>query len=160
MQEIPNEAVLNSARRWFRSEQEAIANITDPTVREDEQQEMDVKVHKLCGLIQDAMGEVEGRIIYDAIERHVKHILGKVLTMVDASFSDREQRKAMKDLIRQQFYGELKYACEAYTGSLLLSAGEHDPLLTHAIAVGRLRTEAEPIEDLPTVQGRPGLSPR
>jgi hypothetical protein len=33
-------------------------------------------------------------------------LLGKILTIVDASFSDVEQRKAVKDLVKEVIYGE------------------------------------------------------
>lgn len=34
-----------------------------------------------------------------------KHTIGKILTIVDASFSDPEQRKAVKDMVNDAFYG-------------------------------------------------------
>jgi predicted kinase len=34
-----------------------------------------------------------------------KHLIGKILTIVDASFSDPEQRKAVKDMVNDAFYG-------------------------------------------------------
>lgn len=39
---------------------------------------------------------------------------GRILTIVDASVSDREQRKAIKDLVRESIWSE-----EGYTKSIL-----------------------------------------
>jgi len=37
-------------------------------------------------------------------------IMGKILTIIDASISDQEQRKGLKDIIRQSYdYNELKW---------------------------------------------------
>ncbi len=36
---------------------------------------------------------------------HINGLVGKVLTIVDASFSDPEQRKAAKDLLKDSIYG-------------------------------------------------------
>lgn len=38
---------------------------------------------------------------FDAINYSVRHLAGKILTIVDASVPDREQRKATKDLVRE-----------------------------------------------------------
>lgn len=35
-----------------------------------------------------------------------KYLLGRVMTIVDASISDAEQRKGIKDLIKSEFYTE------------------------------------------------------
>jgi len=50
---------------------------------------------------------VSGKImdyIGNGIYEHKNYILGKVLTIIDASIPDQEQRKAIKDLIREVFY--------------------------------------------------------
>lgn len=38
---------------------------------------------------------------FDAINYSVRHLAGKILTIVDASVSDQQQRKAAKDLVRE-----------------------------------------------------------
>lgn len=55
----------------------------------------------------------EGRMfkaqdVVDMIDSQLRFLEGKVLTVVDAAFSDREQRKAVKDLTRQQFREQQK----------------------------------------------------
>ena len=35
----------------------------------------------------------------------IKYITGRVLTIIDASIQDKEQRKALKDIIEQAIYG-------------------------------------------------------
>ena len=39
-----------------------------------------------------------------------KYLLGKVLTIVDASIPDKEQRKGIKDLIHDAFYSKTYFA--------------------------------------------------
>ena len=36
----------------------------------------------------------------------MKNFLGKVLTIIDASIADTQQRKGIKDLIQNEFYGD------------------------------------------------------
>ena len=45
------------------------------------------------------------RAITDAMWDDKKYLLGRVLTIVEASISDPMQRKAMKDIIHDAFYG-------------------------------------------------------
>lgn len=62
---------------------------------------------------------------YDIYETQTRFLLGKVLTVVDAAFSDKEQRKAVKDLVKQQFREQQKWVCEIFTEShLICTAGE------------------------------------
>jgi hypothetical protein len=51
------------------------------------------------------MSEVEKvpTIGVDIFGIQVGHLEGKILTIVDASYSDREQREAVKDLVRKMF---------------------------------------------------------
>lgn len=136
-----SEKIVSEIHKFCVMQREATGNLLDP----DDRKELEGRITELVHRIEDITLEEEGPKLYAAIERHTKHILGKALTLIDASIPDREQRKAMKDLMRQQFYGELKYACEAYTGAILLSAdGEHDPLKTHAITPGRVIMESGP----------------
>lgn len=43
-------------------------------------------------------------IILNAMHEDKTYLLGRVLTIVDASVSDPQQRKAMKDIIQDAFY--------------------------------------------------------
>lgn len=45
----------------------------------------------------------------DAIHSQVNFLQGKVLTIVEASISDKEQRKAVKDLIKSSFSDQLTW---------------------------------------------------
>lgn len=45
----------------------------------------------------------------------IQHLEGKILTIVDASFVDREQRKAVKDLIRRAIWFDWCSNLEAKT---------------------------------------------
>lgn len=59
---------------------------------------------------------------YDTYETQTRFLLGKVLTVIDAAFTDREQRKAVKDLVRQQFREQQKWVCEIFTEARLICA--------------------------------------
>lgn len=41
------------------------------------------------------------------IEERYRHLAGKVLTIIDASISEKQQLKAVKDLIKREFYIEI-----------------------------------------------------
>ena len=41
---------------------------------------------------------------YEFYTPHISHLEGRMLTLVDASISDPEQRKALKDLFRQDIW--------------------------------------------------------
>lgn len=56
---------------------------------------------------------------HSAIETQVKFLQGKVLTVIDAAFADREQKKAVKDLINQQFREQLDWIYELCHGTSL-----------------------------------------
>lgn len=53
---------------------------------------------------------------YDHIEGQVKNLQGKVLTVIDAVFSEGEQRKAVKDLINSKFSEQLDWISELSRG--------------------------------------------
>jgi predicted kinase len=68
---------------------------------------------------------MQKRDVFSLWESQTSFLLGKVLTVVDASYSDREQRKAVKDLVRQQFREQTKWVCSITTGAnLLVAEGE------------------------------------
>lgn len=45
-------------------------------------------------------------VVGEEIDRNRKYLVGKVLTVVDATTSDAQQRKATKDLVEGAFYGD------------------------------------------------------
>jgi hypothetical protein len=45
-------------------------------------------------------GNYYGLVAYDEL----RNLEGKILTIVDASFTDKEQRKAVKDIVRRTFW--------------------------------------------------------
>lgn len=49
---------------------------------------------------------------YSAISSQVKHLQGKVLTVIDASMSNTDQRKAVKDLVNNAFSSQLSWIYE------------------------------------------------
>lgn len=53
----------------------------------------------------------EVNLPYDEIESQIKFLQGKVLTIIDASLLG-EQKKAVKDLINQQFSEQLNWIYE------------------------------------------------
>jgi len=46
---------------------------------------------------------------YGSITRQVKFLQGKILTIVDATFGDKEQKKAVKDLVNHAFSEQLSW---------------------------------------------------
>ncbi len=54
--------------------------------------------------------KIEGRL---STEEDVKHLLGRVLTIIDASISDIEQKKAVKDLIKEEIWGNYSRGYES-----------------------------------------------
>jgi hypothetical protein len=57
---------------------------------------------------------LRGYAHFDSINHSVRHLAGKILTIVDAAVSDREQRKATKDLVRDaitQSLSQVSSAC-------------------------------------------------
>lgn len=48
--------------------------------------------------------------IRSMIANHEQHRLGKVLTIIDASISDPEQRKGLKDLVKEAFWAEVYFS--------------------------------------------------
>jgi hypothetical protein len=57
-------------------------------------------------------------------ETQIGFLLGKVLTVIDASIPDREQKKAAKDLIRAQFHEQKRHVFALTTGAQLLSSSD------------------------------------
>lgn len=53
---------------------------------------------------------------YGSIETQVKYLQGKVLTVIDASFSDERQLKAVKDLVNKTFSEQLDWIYEVASG--------------------------------------------
>ncbi len=45
----------------------------------------------------------------DAVQSQVKFLQGKVLTIIDASYPEGEQKKAVKDLVNKAFGDQLTY---------------------------------------------------
>ena len=54
----------------------------------------------------------EEKYTYQTVETQVKYLQGKVLTVIDASFSDERQLKAVKDLINKSFSEQLDWIYE------------------------------------------------
>lgn len=66
----------------------------------------------------------EGLLPSKEVERRVKYIQGKVLTIVDAVILDKEQKKAIKDIINQVISVELSRLSDSATGFQTLNEGD------------------------------------
>lgn len=66
----------------------------------------------------------EGLLLTTEVERRVKFIQGKVLTVIDAVIADKEQKKATKDIINQVISHELYRLSDSATGFHTLSDGD------------------------------------
>lgn len=75
-------------------------------------------INKLEKEIRDKAGKDYKVIGYYHWENTLKDLAGKTLTIIDASIQDLTQRKAMKDLIKQNFWKAI-YECQRdyYDGS-------------------------------------------
>jgi hypothetical protein len=65
-----------------------------------------------------------GNDLYNIFETHLGFLLGDVLTVIDATFPDPVQRKAMKDLMRSKFGDRRRHVCELFTGTILRNPTE------------------------------------
>lgn len=63
---------------------------------------------------------------YVHIESWSRYLLGNVLTLMDASFADVQQRKAVKDLIKKQFRDNLTDIAQACSLNRTVNS---DPLI-------------------------------
>ena len=62
---------------------------------------------------------------FETINSQLSFLKGKVLTVIDATHSDPIQRKAIKDLVHQQFYEQEKRIYEILTGNrMTVATGE------------------------------------
>lgn len=72
---------------------------------------------------------------YYSIEYAYKHLAGKILTIIDASIGDKQQLKAIKDLIKREFFIEIdKWQNTYWNGKeghsvTLGELQDHDPLI-------------------------------
>lgn len=67
-------------------------------------------------------------VVLDNWRDDKQYFLGKVLTVIDASISDKEQRKGLKDLIKDAYY-EKNYREEDVRQDILDFAKVHSPQL-------------------------------
>jgi len=76
------------------------------------------------GLYERVEGAVSSlKLSYSAIETQIKFLQGKVLTVIDASFPQGNQLKAVKDLVNEKFREQLNWISElCYSNSDLKPA--------------------------------------
>lgn len=65
-----------------------------------------------------------GLVGTDELGNRVRYLQGRMLTIIDASISDKDQRKAIKDLIRQIMTEEHSRLEDSATGFHTLSHGD------------------------------------
>jgi hypothetical protein len=62
----------------------------------------------------DAVDETVTRM---AVEVQIeKHLLGKILTIVDASYTDVQQREAIKSLVKEKFHDQVDWLLDRRHG--------------------------------------------
>ena len=54
----------------------------------------------------------EVKLSYFSVESQIKFLQGKILTIVEASYSDKEQRKAVKDLVNSAISNQLAWVLQ------------------------------------------------
>ena len=67
---------------------------------------------------QEEKNYFKAQYLYDMLS----HLQGEILTTIDASFGDKEQREAVKSLVRNQFNDKFTWVvnasiCDPYEGS-------------------------------------------
>lgn len=65
-----------------------------------------------------------GLLPTDELSNRVNYIQGRILTVIDATYSDKEQKKAVKDLIKQILSEEHSRLQDSATGFHTLSQGD------------------------------------
>jgi len=51
----------------------------------------------------------ELRLSYEEVDSNITSLLGEILTIIDGGIIDKQQNKALKDLIKNKFYGQLEW---------------------------------------------------
>ncbi len=77
--------------------------------------------------VSPAPEKSEAEKTFDCFETQTRFLLGDILTIVDASFSDLVQRKAVKDLVKHQFHSRIKWMYEVLTGGRMVTAAGETP---------------------------------
>lgn len=62
---------------------------------------------------------------YSSIQSQVKFLQGKILTVLEASFTNESQLKAVKDLVNKMFSEQLTRICEICFPELPIKSKEH-----------------------------------
>ena len=96
-------------------------------------------IAKYDGSQKVVMQEVKSKsreLPYNAIQSQVRFLQGKVLTVIDAISAEREQKKAIKDLIKNAFSQQLNWLYElcGYPEDANLMEVEEGMLPPHDIA--------------------------
>ena len=65
-----------------------------------------------------------GLVATDELGNRLRYMQGRLLTIIDASFVDKEQKKAVKDLVRQIMSEEHSRLEDSATGFTTLSQGD------------------------------------
>ena len=100
-------------------------------------------IKKLCSCVpgtgacnECAKFELSFEFVFNNLRGHRKNLEGKILTIIDASISDHEQRKAMKDLVRKSIWEE-----DGWLKSLLNVAEGKNPWDDNAIDADKIEEE-------------------
>jgi hypothetical protein len=65
-----------------------------------------------------------GLLTTDEVANRVNYLQGRILTVIDASISDKDQKKAIKDLIKGIMYEEHARLSDSATGFQTLTDGD------------------------------------
>jgi hypothetical protein len=86
------------------------------------------------------------KLSYGQIERQVKFLQGKILTVIDASFSNEVQLKAVKDLINRAFSEQMSRLLQLTFPKLPISTLEIQGELDCNFDPEKIAKEAETIK--------------
>lgn len=71
-----------------------------------------------------ALQQQEREAAFRCYTSQTRFLLGKVLTIIDGSTPDKDQRKALKDVLKWSFQEQEKHTCEVMTGQRLYAGSE------------------------------------
>lgn len=86
----------------------------------------------------------EVKLSYFSVESQVKFLQGKILTVIEATISDKEQRKATKDIVNGIFSNQLAWILQLCTPETPIYSKEQ--CQAEGLDLEKIEAEAELVE--------------
>ncbi len=75
--------------------------------------------------MQEEFKMPQKKLSYEEVQKQIKFLQGKVLTVLEASFTNESQLKAVKDLVNKMFSEQLTRICQECFPELPIKSKEH-----------------------------------